>query len=300
MEKPMKASSLLLMSVIANTAWAAAPASEAQLQSQIAAIQAEMQAAGHDISGLVRLQMWMDQHAGAAGKSWSGASLGIVVAYSGDDGVRVSALVHGSPAGQAGIRSGDTIILIGASPLAADPLMTPVEKYRASLDALKPGTLVTVEYLRAGAPGHTTVVVGVLDRTEVQAQLEAAQTVLGVDSPRLSELVGEDMALRSLPAARTTLGIVLDTTDAIPDGVRIAAVTPGGAASTAELRSGDVITAVDGQPLAWQDDSSPSTSFHRLTERAKPGDKLKLDYSRAGKAATTEIRVPPAGPEPPA
>jgi len=158
---------------------------------------------------------------------------------------------------------------------------------------------VTVSYLRAGVPGHATVVAGALDRAEVQSQLESAQTVLSVDSQRLSELVAKDMALRSPPAARTMLGIVLDTTGVIPDGVRVAAVTPGGPANAAGLRSGDVIMAIDGESLAGRSDSPPIAVFHRLTESAKPGDRVKLEYSRAGKPAATEIRVPAAGPEPP-
>ncbi|MEU1277011.1 trypsin-like peptidase domain-containing protein [Streptomyces sp. NPDC005805] len=77
------------------------------------------------------------------------------------------------------------------------------------------------------------------------------------------------------------------------EGARIArdgaggtdAVTPGGPAAKAGLRSGDVITAFDDKPI----DSGPTLISEIWTH--KPGDRVTLTYERDGKERTAEVTL---------
>ncbi len=59
-----------------------------------------------------------------------------------------------------------------------------------------------------------------------------------------------------------------------PDGALVASVMPGSAAANAGLKAGDVITAVDGEPVHVAGDVSSRVGL------ARPGDKLKLELWR--------------------
>ncbi|HET7524788.1 MAG TPA: PDZ domain-containing protein, partial [Burkholderiaceae bacterium] len=59
-----------------------------------------------------------------------------------------------------------------------------------------------------------------------------------------------------------------------PDGALVASVMPGSAAAKADLKPGDVITSVDGQPVHTAGDVS-----HRVGQAA-PGEHLKLSVWR--------------------
>lgn len=61
---------------------------------------------------------------------------------------------------------------------------------------------------------------------------------------------------------------------AAPDGALVSSVAPGSAAAKAGLKAGDVITAVDGEPVRVAGDVSSRVGL------ARPGDKLRLDLWR--------------------
>jgi serine protease Do len=69
------------------------------------------------------------------------------------------------------------------------------------------------------------------------------------------------------------------------NGVLISAVDPGGPADKAGLKSDDVITSVDGQPIKDGDDLVSIISAH------KPGDSVKVIYLRNGKSENTVLEV---------
>ncbi|MFI5805643.1 S1C family serine protease [Streptomyces sp. NPDC051561] len=64
-----------------------------------------------------------------------------------------------------------------------------------------------------------------------------------------------------------------------------AAVSPGGPAATAGLKPGDVITKLDDRVI----DSGPTLISEIWTH--KPGDKVKLTYTRGGKEATADVTL---------
>lgn len=99
---------------------------------------------------------------------------------------------------------------------------------------------------------------------------------------------------------RPTLGIVVGTeagtTDSI--GARVESVTPGGPAHRAGIRSGDIITRVDGFPLVMTAPpgvrvASPGLRLiERMAQRA-PGDTVLLQLRRGSDTRTVHIATEP-------
>jgi Do/DeqQ family serine protease len=73
-----------------------------------------------------------------------------------------------------------------------------------------------------------------------------------------------------------------------PEGVLISDVYPGSAAARAGVRSGDVILAVDGQPVNEAAELNYRFSTHR------PGDQIRLDVRQGGQTRTLSARGEPA------
>ena len=69
------------------------------------------------------------------------------------------------------------------------------------------------------------------------------------------------------------------------DGVLLSDITPGGAADKAGLRPEDIVTQLDGRPVAEADDLIVGIRNHR------PGDTIRLSYTRDGKQHTTRVTL---------
>jgi putative serine protease PepD len=74
------------------------------------------------------------------------------------------------------------------------------------------------------------------------------------------------------------LGVQIE--DGTNGGVKLAAVTAGGAAAGAGLKAGDTITAIDGQAVSDADALASLIASHQ------PGDQLKVTYTRDGGSHT--------------
>jgi serine protease Do len=78
---------------------------------------------------------------------------------------------------------------------------------------------------------------------------------------------------------RAPLGLADDQ-----EGAFVAEVTPGGPAAQAGLREGDVVVALNGQPV------TSSTELTRRVGQAAPGDNLRLEIIREGRRQTINVR----------
>ncbi len=125
--------------------------------------------------------------------------------------------------------------------------------------------------------------------------------ILGRDGqPRIwidgKEVTGrvQDVLLR-----RARLGVTVELapsaeTDTI--GARISAVTPGGPAAKAGIRSGDIITRLNGERLVGpgtsnprDGESAPGARLIELAAKLEPGDSVTVEYSRDGRRTTTSL-----------
>ena len=88
---------------------------------------------------------------------------------------------------------------------------------------------------------------------------------------------------------RPRLGIVVESDS---DGARIVAVTPSGPADEAGLRSGDVITGVNGRSLTGASESPSALLVDALSE-LEEGDAVTVEYLRDGQPGAASAIVRP-------
>lgn len=88
------------------------------------------------------------------------------------------------------------------------------------------------------------------------------------------------------------VGLIADERKDSGGGIRVRELVAGGPAQQSGLQAGDVIGAVNGQPVATMDD------FGKIVSASAAGTKLSLQVERAGKAMPIELtlgRRPPPG-----
>ena len=125
-------------------------------------------------------------------------------------------------------------------------------------------------------------------------ELENARTELNRAAQRYAELSRENIQFDRAHFEREfekrfsrqpVLGVVLSPEP--KTGVRIAAVTPDSAAAKAGLRSGDVLTAIDGRKLDQSDAGERLTQARAQLGTLDVTSSVTLAYTRDGRAATT-------------
>jgi S1-C subfamily serine protease len=113
------------------------------------------------------------------------------------------------------------------------------------------------------------------------------QVVVGFNQPRLRQLIQQArQAKPKLGASIADASSQVRKHPGIPSsGAYVGRVRPGSPSEKAGLRSGDVITALGGQPVAQAND------VHRLVQEMPKGRDLSLTYVRAGQERDTLIRL---------
>ena len=74
-------------------------------------------------------------------------------------------------------------------------------------------------------------------------------------------------------------------------GVRVLAVTPGGPAERAGLRTGDILTSINGTTLRSTSRQTAADQLIGFMDRIKPGDTVRLDYVRDGRGHSTTVKA---------
>jgi S1-C subfamily serine protease len=98
-----------------------------------------------------------------------------------------------------------------------------------------------------------------------------------------------------LPPPRVTLGVFVDQVDLqytqqfrLPPGaVAIMQLAPNGPAMLAGLVPGDIVYALDGQPMLSMD------TLPQVLATRSPNDRLRVDYWRRGQLASTTVVLAP-------
>ena len=126
-------------------------------------------------------------------------------------------------------------------------------------------------------------------------------SIIAVRRTRLEMLAkqGQGLARFSLRAidnlnnylAATQLGITIASNDGDGpvEGVTVRGVSPGGAAADAGLQSGDIITAVNDEPLTADDDEQANAKLVEFMSGVEEGDILDVEYLRNGQPRTVEV-----------
>lgn len=126
-------------------------------------------------------------------------------------------------------------------------------------------------------------------------QLEAQMANLGMRMGELGRELGDGqrrIMLSRVGGERPGMGVVLSTEN--DNGVRLGAVTPGGPADKAGLKSGDSIRSLDGRNLT-ADASDAAGEIIAALRGKQNGQKVRVGYLRDGRSGTAEVTLAPIG-----
>ena len=170
--------------------------------------------------------------------------------YGSGSGVPISSVVAGSPADQAGLKVGDTVTSVDGKKVSKGSELV------SEIAARKPGSKVTLGFLRNGKPQDATVTIA--DR----AKLFAAR--LGEDQDNEDENAPKPSKF-GVTVRRVTpdIGERLDVPAG--KGVIVQDVKPGSFAEDVNLARGDVILEINKQPVNSEED------FARIESNMKSG-----------------------------
>ncbi len=137
---------------------------------------------------------------------------------------------------------------------------------------------------------------------EAQKQLEAAAQEVARLSAEMSGTAMERVVRYFEQTGRKAmLGITIndqpDKAGAAAPGVRVYGVSPGGPADEAGLRAGDIIVAMNDQPMEAGDDGPADRALLGFMKSVEPGDSVRVRYSRGGELAETTVVTKAFEPE---
>ncbi len=206
---------------------------------------------------------------GEVKRSWIGITL-----EEGEAGrVKLIDVQAGSPADQAGLIKGDTLISLNGEPLTLsavqiDEIVINPPGTRVNVDIRRGDKVLTLP-LELGAPPQQR-------RRAPRHSIHSAHPVLGV------RVEDADASLR------TSLG-------APPDrGMIVRQVYPGSRAAAAGLRPDDLIVEALGIPARTVHD------LHRALDRQPPDEMMEMMILRSGRSLVLQVPPPPAPPDSPA
>lgn len=208
------------------------------------------------------------------------AKFGIYAVDDNDGGALVQHVVAGSPAEQAGLKTGDIIIKINNNLIGNATDLT------AAVAGYERGEQVAVYFERVGQPATVLVKLGCTPSSSTattidefdpgnQAPAMISSGAYTGEYPRHYEYNDVRMAC----AYGTWLGI---RGVEVNKGIKVTLVRLGSPADRAGLRTGDIITRLDGERIWYSDDLG-------RTLRRTDG-KVFLEFLRHGSLYTTELK----------
>ena len=122
-----------------------------------------------------------------------------------------------------------------------------------------------------------------------QERLEAAAKEVTELSAKLAVPVIDHLMVLGQPPSRALIGVQLDPNSG-KAGARVTEVSPGGAASEAGVRAGDVIISLNGEKVS---DERSARQVTRLVRDIEPQSKVKMRVLRDGKPKDFELTARP-------
>lgn len=127
-------------------------------------------------------------------------------------------------------------------------------------------------------------------RTELERAREAleqaAREVARLSAERVGSIGDGVFVERFIRSRRPLLGINIEDADG---GVRVAGVTPNGAAEQAGIETGDILVAIDGAALDVTGGPRPSVELLNRLSGVEPGAVVELTVDRNGNAMTIPV-----------
>src|SRR5580658_7733275 len=184
--------------------------------------------------------------------------------YGAGSGVTVASVVAGSPADQAGLKVGDTIVTVGGKKVTKGAELVNV------IAACKPGAKVDLGFLRNGKPQQTTVTVA--DRAKLfAARLSEDDNGNEESAPKPSKF---GVTVRKLtPEMAERLDVPAGK------GVIVQDIKPGSFAEDVDLSRGDVILEVNKQPVNSEEE------FAKVESSMKSGQDVVFLVRKRGSTA---------------
>jgi len=180
--------------------------------------------------------------------------------YGANNGVFVDSIQPDSPAAKAGLKPEDVIVSFnGKKVTSSDEFVTMVQ-------GTKPGTVATIEVLRAGSPESLKVTVGAYTAEVAEKKPAAAERAkLGLSVEELPEDAAREIG--------------------VPGGVRVRSVNPLGDGARAGLQAGDVIVKINRETI------KDLTDYERVVAKLSKGDAVVIRAwrRRSGSITTFEI-----------
>ena len=183
--------------------------------------------------------------------------LGVEIDSSGD-AVRVARVLEDSPAESAGLRSGDRVLRYQGRPVTSGSQLI------RSIQFTPPGSDAALDVIRDGRPVELRA--HIVSRTDAEVERLGGQEIVSLG------VVAMTATPESLGTGTGTEGL----------GVYILDITPNGLAARAGLARGDMIVAVNRQPVRTVD--------AMVAELGKAGRAVRIDLQRGKERGFTTLR----------
>ena len=122
---------------------------------------------------------------------------------------------------------------------------------------------------------------------------EAAQQMAVLSMRRLPQMERIERVIRANRGPMLGVTIGGEESKGPVEGVKILGVSPGGAAEESGLRSGDVITSINGESLMGNNTEAAMEKLVDFMKGVEAGDTLDVEYLRNGKAGEVELTPQP-------
>jgi serine protease Do len=192
-----------------------------------------------------------------------------------DKGAKITSVGKESAAEKAGLRKDDIITKIGDDKIeGSDDLFDAIGKSN-------PEDKVSITYLRDGKQSVATATLGKNTSSDAKVFSFNGEDFNMKNLPRIPKMEGMDFSYNRKPR----LGLEIQDVEE-GKGVKVLDVDGDTPAAKAGLQKDDVISEIDGKPIASVDE------LRTRVREIKEGDSIKVTYQRAGKTQTTDIKFP--------
>lgn len=223
---------------------------------------------------------------GHPGEAWIEAGPGFMLAQ--ERGALITQVVPGSPAEAAGLQPGDLILSVDGEELDEGTNLTTL------IQARKPGDTVTLSLRRSDQAETVQVSLELGENPDQEGQaylgiyyVPASGPAAGSRLPRIPYVIpgpgdeGSPFDQFKFPFER----IFPELPAGVERALLVRQVHEGSPAEAAGLQPGDLITAVEGQPV------EDFQSLAQAVREREPGDRLTLTIYRSGESQPREVQV---------